>query len=118
MPFEEIAQSRSPRATVLAIFEDAAYLCKVDKLTSGPAGPCVLGVDHSASAGLFRKVEEQLRDAILRGHQNGDIPLHVDPQETPRTLLAIYLGLRLLIKSGTEEEVPRSIIRRVEEMLS
>lgn len=118
LPFEKLAQSRSPRATLLEIFETAVRAHLIDGQACGSDRPSPFGLHETGAADRLRTGEELLRDAILRAQCLGDIPVHVDPQETSRTLLAMYIGLDVLARSHTEENARRSILRQVEAMLS
>ncbi len=121
---EAISLTRSPREAIVGIFEDAIEVV----LNSGVRMGCLLVntalelsphdaeisriVEHSFSemeAFFARKIEE--------GKVTGEIPDTVDPTETARALLSLFIGLRVLARSRPDESVLRSIAHQAEAMI-
>ena len=64
------------------------------------------------------ELEESLVDVIRRGQDAGEIAPGVDPARAGHALLAFYLGLYVLVRSGTGgKPVLRAVVRQVEALL-
>ena len=66
------------------------------------------GVAQALQA-LLRDMELRFRDAIERACGANEVAGHVDPVHTARALLALYLGLCTLVRSGAGEPVLRAV---------
>ena len=98
--------SESPRAALVKVFEVAA---------AGGAGTCLL-IDTAMEqkrpdpeiAGIvqeaIRAMATRFQAAIERGQIAGEIAVSVEPLQTARGLLGLYLGLYMLVRSGTAKE--------------
>lgn len=118
---EEYAPCPSARDAVLTIFEHAVGKSLGEGLPDGRAPVQASFRPPTGDPGApetLRDIEGFLLDAVERGRASGEIPTSVDPQETPRALLALYLGLRLLASTRPEEALLRTIVRRARAMLS
>lgn len=121
----EVRTASAPRAALVRMFEQA---------TAVEREPCLLintlvdlrpdePVDLDPEIGrlveaVVLELEESFADAIRRGQAAGEIAPGVDPARTGHVLLALYLGLYLLIRTGTAgERVLRAVVRQVEALL-
>lgn len=117
----ERARCSSPKDAVLEIFERAVEESLGEASQDGRTpvrASFGAWTGDSGAPGTLSGTEGFLRDAVERGRTDGEIPMSVDPQETPRALLALYLGLRLLARTRPEEALLRTIVRRARAMLS
>ncbi len=122
---EAISLTRSPREAILGIFEDAIEVV----LNTGARMGCLLVntalelsphdaeisriVEHS-----FSEMETFFREKIEDGQDAGQIPATIDPTETARALLSLFIGLRVLARSRPDEAVLRSIAHQAEAMIA
>ncbi len=65
----------------------------------------------------FLDMETSFRDAIDRGKSVGEISAGVDTVQAGRSLLALYLGLSVLGRSGAGKPVLRAVVDQVEDLL-
>ena len=65
----------------------------------------------------FLDMENSFRTAIERAASLGEVGDGVDAVQTARSLLSLYLGLCVLIRSGTREQVLRAAVHQAESML-
>ena len=121
---EAIRRSRSPRQAIVGIFGDAIDVV----LNSGARMGCLLVntalelsphddeisqiVDHS-----FSEMEAFFSHKIEEGQAIGEIPETVDPTETGRALLSLFIGLRVLARSRPDEGLLRSIAHQADAMI-
>ena len=68
-------------------------------------------------ANAFLGMEVFLRDAIERGYECGEISQSVDPIKTSRSLLALFLGIRVLARVRPEKSLLCSIVAQVDTLL-
>ena len=120
-----ISRSRSPRQSIIGIFEEAIAVV----LNRGSRLGCLLVntalelsphdteissiIDHS-----FSEMETFFNDKILEAQDIGQIPDTVDPTETSRALLSLFIGLRVLARSRPEEALLRSIAHQADVMIA
>lgn len=64
------------------------------------------------------EMEGFFRDRILAGQESGEIPATVDPTETARSLLSLFVGLRVLSRSRPEEPLLSSVAHQAERLVS
>ena len=123
-PQTELARLSSPRRAVLDMFEAAIRVAVVDGSRDG----CLLIntalelSPHDKQVGVivacaFAETEAFLRASIKRGKALGEISQDVDPRRTASSLLTLFIGLRVLVRSRPEEPLLRSIVRQAEELL-
>ena len=67
--------------------------------------------------GAFLEMEISFRAAIERAARGAEVAGGVDAVQTARSLLSLYLGLCVLIRSGARQEVLRAVVHQVETML-
>lgn len=108
----ELGSADAPRAALVKVFELAV---------AGEAGRCLL-IDtvmelkclDRETAGIveeaMRAMEQCFRAAIERGQVGGEIADSVAPRQTAGALLGLYLGLYVLVRSGTAKEPVRSAV--------
>ena len=65
----------------------------------------------------FTGMEAFFDASIERGKAVGEISQDVDPRRTASSLLTLFIGLRVLVRSRPEEPLLRSIVRQAEELL-
>lgn len=112
----EIAKSRSPRQAILDVFEAAIAVVVEDGVRDG----CLLintALELSPHdreiaeivAHAFAAMEEFFRVKIEQGQAGGEISGALAPVDTARSLLSLFIGLRVLARSRPEEPLLRSI---------
>ena len=69
-------------------------------------------VDHGLA-----QMEAFFHDMIEAGKAAGDIPAHLDPVDTARGLLTLFIGLRVLSRSRPKESLLRSVANQVGALL-
>ncbi|MFQ5784731.1 MAG: TetR/AcrR family transcriptional regulator [Alphaproteobacteria bacterium] len=107
-----LREHHTPRAAILSVFEGAIGTALSDRSRSG----CFLvntaiefsshdeEIAQAVAAGLS-ETETFFRDLILESQRLGEIPSHVDPAHTARTLLGLLTGLRVLARSRPERSL-------------
>jgi TetR/AcrR family transcriptional repressor of nem operon len=65
----------------------------------------------------FLEMEISFRTTIERAARGGEVSDGVDAVQTARSLLSLYLGLCVLIRSGARQEILRAAVHQVETML-
>lgn len=120
----DLGTAQSPRAALLRVFElaiadaDAARqrdhcLLINTAMQLMYSDPEVTLVVESA----FLEMERSFRSTIERAAAAGEVTAAVDVVQTARSLLSIYLGLCVLIRSGARKEVLQAVTHQVEAML-
>ena len=120
----DLGTAPSPRAALLRVFElaiadaDAARqrdhcLLINTAMQLMYSDPEVTLVVESA----FLEMENSFRSTIERAAAAGEVTAAVDVVQTARSLLSIYLGLCVLIRSGARNEVLQTVTHQVEAML-
>ena len=120
----DLGTAPSPRAALLRVFElaiadaDAARqrdhcLLINTAMQLMYSDPEVTMVVESA----FLEMENSFRSTIERAAAAGEVTATVDVVQTARSLLSIYLGLCVLIRSGARNEVLQAVTHQVEAML-
>ncbi len=120
-----LSSSHRPRAAILAAF-DAAIAAALD---TGSSDGCLLVntalelsphdeeisaiVDHGLA-----EMERFFRDMIEQGQAAAEIPAHVEPVDTARGLLSLFIGLRVLARSRPEKTLLRSVANQAAALLS
>lgn len=120
----KIARRRTPRATILAVFETV-----IDSVLKGGARDGCLLVNTAVElaphdpeiSAIVRdgmaETERFFREMIESGQDGGDIPDHVDAPEAARALLGLYVGLRVFSRSRPEKALLRSLARQAAALL-
>ncbi len=120
-----LARSNGPRAAIRGAFAGAIAAV----LEDGSRDGCLLVntalelAPHDTQiselvAGALAEMEGFFRDSIEEGQATGEIPDHVDPVETARALLGLFIGLRVLARSRPEPALLRSIADQAEALLA
>lgn len=115
--FQDIlANSKSPSEAILNVFEGAIAALVVDGSRDGcfiinTAAELAAHDDEVAEVVtvLFRQIEQAFRALIEQGQELGDIPSNVDAVLTARSLLSLYIGLRILTRSNPDMAVLQAI---------
>ncbi|MYA95599.1 MAG: TetR/AcrR family transcriptional regulator [Nitrospinae bacterium] len=116
-PVKELEKNSSPRGAVLAVFESAASVA----LKGGSREGCLevgaateLGAHDeevaSLVAGAFAGMAKFFCASIERGRACGEISPEVDPEQTSKSLLGLFLGLRVLACVSPDESFVESVV--------
>jgi len=65
----------------------------------------------------FEEMETFFRTMIEQGKDNNEIPDHVDPVETARTLLGLFVAIRVFARGRPEEPLLRTLTKQAEALL-
>lgn len=112
----------SPRAALLGAFEwatdadgsrDRQFLLINVALESKNVAPGVPQVLQ----GMLRDMELRFREAIARARSANEVAGNVDPVQTARVLLGLYLTLCTLVRSNATEPVLRSVVQHALSLL-
>ena len=122
----ELRRAAAPRAALVHAFEllasagadgkQSRKLCLLinTAMEPMPKPPEMAQIIEAAVSDM----ESRFRDAIERGRAMAEIAVDVDPVQTARGLLGLYLGLYLLVRSGgAGEPVLGAVVRQVEALL-
>ena len=123
-----IRKANRPKDAVLAAFE-GAIKAALDRQAAGASDGCFLVntalelSPHDQEIGAivargFAETEDFFHAMIAEGRAAGEIPAGIEPQETARSLLGLFIGLRVLARSRPEQALLRSIARQAEALLS
>lgn len=118
----EVRGASAPRAALVGLFEQAPAVERepclvINTLVEFERGNSDPEIGRLAEAAIL-EMEGSLADAIRRGQVAGEIEPGVDPAQVGPVLLALYLGLYMLIRSGTAgKPVLGAVVRQVEAML-
>ena len=121
---DELRAAAAPRAALLKVFERAIdgaggkhdqCLLINSAIELGNISPAIAGILQTALCDL----ETRFREAIEQARSANEISDDgVDPIHTARTLLGLYLGLCVLVRSGdAAEPVLRAVVRQVQALL-
>ena len=118
----ELRTASAPRAALVRLFERAPAIEREPCLlinTLLEFNPADLDPEIGRLVGaVVPELEECLADAIRRSQAAGEIAPAVGPAQAAQVLLALYLGLYVLIRTGTAGgPVLRAVLRQVETML-
>ena len=118
----ELRTASAPRAALVRLFEQAPAIERepcllIDTLVEFVPADLDPEIGRLVGA-VVPDLEKCLADAIRRGQAAGEIAPAVDPTQAGQVLLALYLGLYVLIRTGTAEEpVLGAVVRQVEATL-
>lgn len=115
----------SPRAAIVGAFSDAVAavleagsrdgcLLVNTALELSPHDPEIAGIVGHGLA----EMETFFREMIEKGREAGEIPARVDPVDTARSLLSLFVGLRVLSRSRPEEPLLRSVANQAAALLN
>jgi TetR/AcrR family transcriptional repressor of nem operon len=119
-----LAQMHSPRDAIIAAFEQAVGAA----VEGGSRDGCFLIntalelSPHDAEVSEFVgsclvEMETFFRDRIEQGQAAGEIPDHVAPVDTARSLLSLFVAIRVFSRSRPEEPLLRSVASQAEALL-
>jgi TetR/AcrR family transcriptional repressor of nem operon len=122
-----IQTANPPKEAVLAAFE-GAIRAALDPQADGASDGCFLVntalelSPHDAEIGAivargFAETEDFFHAMIAEGRAAGTIPAGIEPRETARSLLGLFIGLRVLARSRPEPALLQAIARQAEAML-
>jgi TetR/AcrR family transcriptional repressor of nem operon len=120
---DELRDAASPRTALLQVFELA-----IDRGGDGNHEPCLLinsslelGADTPELARIlqtaFGDLEALFQVTIERARSANEVADGVDPVHTARALLALYIGLWALLRSGGAEPILRTFVCQVQSLL-
>lgn len=119
---DRLSRDNGPREAILAAFAAAAR----DR-ADAPAGCLLVNTalevaphDRAVRAlvnNALAEVEGFFRERIEEGRAAGAIPAATDPAETAQALLGLFLGLRVLARSGAAQTARDSIVSQAEALL-
>lgn len=115
--FQEIlATSSSPSDAIMKVFDGAIAALVVEGSRDGcfvinTAVELAAHDDEVAeiTTDVFRKTEHAFRALIEQGQETGDIGRAVDAVQTARSLLSMFIGLRILTRSNADVTVLKAI---------
>ena len=123
IPIRELEKHPSPRQAVLSVFEAALEVTE-----NGSSDGCLevnvaleLGA-HDADvasfvASAFAGMQKFLRACIERGQACGEICPEVEPDQTAKSLLGLFLGLRVLARVSPDVSFLQSVVSQAEALL-
>lgn len=122
---EGMSRGHAPRDAILAAFEAAARpadrtgqpagcLLVNSALEVAPHDPDVRALVNNSLA----LVEDFFRDSLVAGQADGTIPATLDPGEAAKSLLGLFVGLRVLVRSAFGERAVRAVIGQAEALMS
>jgi TetR/AcrR family transcriptional repressor of nem operon len=120
-----LAESHGPKAAILGAFEGAIAAA----LDDGPKNGCLLVntalelSPHDPEIGAIvaealTGMEGFFQALIERGQAAGEIPAGVDPADTARALLGLFVGLRVLSRSRPEAPLLRALAVQADALIS
>ena len=123
-PIAELEKDDSPRGAVLAVFNAAASVA----LKGGSREGCLevnaateLGAHDEEVASLvadaFAGMAKFFCASIERGQACGEISPKVDPTQTSKSLLGLFLGLRVLACVSPDDSFLESVVGQAEALL-
>ena len=119
-----LTQAHGPRDAIIAAFEQAVTTAVV----GGSRDGCLLvntalelsphdeEVSEFINACLV-EMETFFRGMIEQGQAVGEIPTHIAPVDTARSLLSLFVALRVFSRSRPEEALLRSVANQAHAML-
>ncbi|MDE0331842.1 MAG: TetR/AcrR family transcriptional regulator [Nitrospinae bacterium] len=123
-PIEELEKHPSPRQAVLSVFEEAASQVVENSSSDGCLEVNIaleLGAHDpevaSFVAGAFAGMQKFLRASIERGQACGEICPEVAPDQTAKSLLGLFLGLRVLSRVSPDQSFLESIVEQAETLV-
>jgi TetR/AcrR family transcriptional repressor of nem operon len=119
-----LARAQGPRGAIIAAFDRAVSAA----LEDGSRDGCLLIntalelSPHDPEVAQFvgaclAEMETFFRDMIERGQAAGEIPDNVAPVETARSLLSLFVAIRVFSRSRPEAPLLRSITHQAEALL-
>jgi TetR/AcrR family transcriptional repressor of nem operon len=119
-----LTEAKSPREAIMGAFEGAVSAV----LDSGSRDGCLLvntalelsphdeKISEIVSRGLS-DMEDFFGEMIEAGQAGGEIPPSVAPIDTARSLLGLFIGLRVLARSRPDEALLRSVANQAAALL-
>ena len=114
----------SPRAALLGVFEwatDADASLPRERqclLINAALGSTTSAPDvPRALHGMLLDMELRFRDAIVRARSANEVVDSVDPVQTARALLGLYLSLHTLVRTDAKEPVLQAVVQHALSLL-
>ena len=119
-----LAESAAPRQAIVNVFESAVAVAvegraRNDCLLINTAME-LLPNDREVAAiveGALLELEGNFRTAVERGIASADISRQVDATQTARSLLSLFLGLQVLVRSRPDEPLLRAVVHQAGALL-
>ena len=122
---ETLAKSSSPADSIMNVFEGAIAALVVEGSRDGcfiinTAVELAAHDDEVAEVvtTMFRQTEQAFRALIEQGQEGGEVPRTVDSVLTARSLLSLYIGLRILTRSNPDVSVLQAIKNQAGDLIS
>ena len=122
--FDEIARTRTGKAAIVAAFEG---VCRQAAQDDTPGGCLLVNTALELSPhdpairdfvdACLRDVEEFFFAQIEAAQRGGTVKRTTPSRQTAQALLGLFLGLRVLTRSGPNEPGAKAIVTQVETML-
>lgn len=120
-----LCKSDSPRASIVGAFDDViavvleagsrdGCLLVNTALELSPHDPEIAGIVGHGIA----EMEAFFREMIEKGQESGEIPARIEPVDAARSLLGLFVGLRVLSRSRPEEPLLRSVANQAAALLN
>lgn len=117
-------QAHGPRNAIITAFDRAV----ITAVEGGSRAGCLLvntalelsPHDEEVSefvANCLVEMETFFRDGIEQGQAAGEIPGHVAPVDTARSLLSLFVAIRVFSRCRPEEPLLRSVVNQAEALL-
>ena len=123
-PIAELEKEDSPRGAVLAVFDAAASVAPGGSAREGGLevnAALELGAHDEEVASLvadaFAGIAKFFCASIERGQACGEISPEVDPEQTAKSLLGLFLGLRVLSCVSPDKSFLESVVEQAEALL-
>jgi len=119
-----LTHAHGPRGGILAAFEEAIAAA----IEGGSRKGCLLvntalelSPHDEEISGIVREclieMETFFRDMIRQGQVQGEIPAHIDALDTARSLLSLFVAIRVFSRSRPEESLMRSVAKQARALL-
>ncbi len=119
-----LTHAHGPRGGILAAFEEAIATA----IEGGSRKGCLLVntalelSPHDQEISEIVKeclieMETFFHDMIRQGQAQGEIPAHVDALDTARSLLSLFVAIRVFSRSRPEESLMRSVAKQARTLL-
>ena len=120
----DLSTAESPRGALIRVFDlaiaDAGETRQRDHCLLINTAMQLMYTDSEVTEvveSAFLEMENDFRSAIERAAGKGEVADGVDAVQTARSLLGLYLGLCVLLRSGVRQDVLHAVAGQVEALL-
>jgi TetR/AcrR family transcriptional repressor of nem operon len=121
---DEVSKDKGPREAILAVFEAAARTAQETGLPPGcllvnsalevsPHDPEIRAIVNRSLA----EVEAFFRDHLVAAQTEGSVSRDLDASRTAKVLLGLFLGLRVIVRSGLEDSAAGAVVDQARALL-